>query len=116
DYGSRWSVSNELPGSNGEKWVLSQASDGTVYDKSSLVLSYYHQPAPSLPSRVAALSQILSVAIIFVAAGVVVSASVILLIYQRERRRKAIGPSLSPTPPEWSYAVGAVRNTSDIGI
>ncbi len=94
NYGSHWSVSTELPGSNGEKWVLSQASNGTVYEKASLILSYDHQPvaSPSSPSGPLGLS----VAVIVVLAGVAGMAGVFVWIFRMERRRKALGP---PPPP-----------------
>jgi hypothetical protein len=96
DYGSRWSASTELLGSNGEKWALSQASNGTVYEKASMILSYAYQPAttsflPNGPS-----GQILYVVIVAIvsAVGIVV---VFLWISRISRQRKTIEPS--PLPP-----------------
>ena len=111
DYGSRWSVSPELLISNGEKWVLSEASTGLVYEKTTLSLSYYHQvattsatPGPSnqnpfnsgfqsLPPSVQAIAVILVVGVIAGMTGV------LLWIYRMERRRKVLTPLSIPLGP-----------------
>ncbi len=98
DYGSHWSVSTELPGPNGEKWVLGQTSNGTVYEKSSLILSYYYEPAKSsfLPSGLSGRTLYVVIAVIIGVAGVAV---VLVWIFRMDRKRKALGSQPLPFGP-----------------
>ena len=105
DYGSHWSVSPELLIPSGEKWLLSEASTGTAYAKTTLAFTYYYLPAassgssggPSGQTPSSSSSQIpsptvraIQVIALIVATGIIVGMTGVLLwIYRIEKRRRA---------------------------